>query len=403
MFLDSMQANYDTSGSIPSFAQGNPLAEALRLLPGGVELVRALWRPPAGDFVTLDQHRDLALMQVSTLRDMRVPSRLAEPLASRINSMIVNAYARRNPLDANWQRLMTQLSAANLPTMVQRCSTSEMLVLSGDSGMGKTSMIRALLDMFPRCIHHTSYAGKKFNQVQVPVISIDAPINGSIAGLILSIGSALDEALDLTGARSYAASWNKRFSIDALRTLMARALATHAVGLIHVDDFQRVGERNKTATVEACATIIGLANVVGSALIISGTPDMNKVLETSFEAARRATSRGTIRVTPAQSHLDPFHMKLMEKLFDHQLQKPRVALTDSLSALILNIAGGNIGTEVNLYVAAQEEAIRSGRTLSENLFKEVFDSQFSELAPALARANRRRTGKPPATGLGALE
>lgn len=385
-------ANYSTL-HLPQSFHGNPFCEALPALPDMKGLMSALVRRPAGDFSARDQADVARFMEVSSLLDTNFPRQESLLLAMRCLSMLLNSYSRNHPLSTDTLRRLYDISgdafgsAASLPLQVDASS------VLGWSGMGKTTMIRCVLKLFPQVIQHECYQGQEFSRKQVVYLSVDAPVAASPKGLILNIASALDQALGLAGPGSHVSQYQgSRLSVESQRVLITRALASSGVGLLHIDDLQRLGEGSRTHRDAVSAMIIGIANTAGCSLLFSGTLDALGVLQSNFEVARRANRRGSFLLKPPRDDEAEFFTTLVTFLFRYQLVRQPVAPTLELGRHLLNLSAGIPGVLVMLYVAAQETAVVTGRPLDAELFSDVMRDQFGTLQAPIRKLNRMRKG-----------
>lgn len=383
-------ANYSTL-HLPPSCHGNPFCEALPALPDIKGLMSALVRKPSGDFSARDQADVARFMEVSSLLDTNFPRQESLLLAMRCLSMLLNSYSRNHPLSTDTLRRLYDISgdafgvAASLPLQVDASS------VLGWSGMGKTTMIRTVLEFFPQVIQHECYQGQVFSRKQVVYLSVDAPVAASPKGLILNIAFALDRALGLTGPGSHVSQHQgSRLSVESQRVLITRALASSGVGLLHIDDLQRLGEGSRTHRDAVSAMIIGIANTAGCSLLFSGTLDALGVLQSNFEVARRANRRGSFLLQPPRDDEAEFFNTLVKFLFRYQLVRQPVAPTPELCRHLLNLTAGIPGVLVMLYVAAQETAVVTSRALDAQLFSDVMRDQFGTLQAPIRKLNRMR-------------
>ena len=247
------------------------------------------------------------------------------------------------------------------------------------SGMGKTTLIASISALLPRMIEHTSYDGRRFFQKQVVWLSVDAPVNGSPKGFLLNIAQALDTALGLNGPARYHDQMTE-LSAESMKVRIARALRSHCVGLLHVDDVQRWGEADAKTRTMSVAMLVGLSNTIGCALLLSGTLAALAVLQSNFESSRRANRRSAVMLQAAQDGEDPFFSSLVNFLFKYQLTLPAVAPTPELRQTLLYLTAGVPGVLTSLFVATQEAALLLGCPLSVELFREVMENDFGILS-----------------------
>lgn len=376
---------------MPEFALGNPFCEALPPIPDQSKFISALLRMPRGTFNQRGRSDVGRFLEASTLLDINLPREESYLLAMRCVSMLLNTFSRNHPLSIETTRRLYSIdsqffsNASALPLQVDAFS------VLGWSGMGKTTLIRSVLELFPQVIQHSHYAGREFSRKQVVYLSVDAPVSGSPKGLILNIASALDRALGLSGTGSYVSQfYQSRASIETQRVLITRALATSGLGLLHVDDLQRLAEGSRSQRDAVSAMITGIANSAGCSLLFSGTIDALTVLQSTFEVARRSSRRGSIILEPPSDENSPFFFALVKFLFKFQLVEQPTVPTEELCKHLLRTTAGIPGVLVMLYVATQETSIASSRSLTKELFNEVMRDQFGALIAPLRKLNAAR-------------
>jgi hypothetical protein len=380
--------NYSSEG--PSYAQGNPLIEALLPLPTPIQLPVVLAEQPEVDFDRADANPFIAVCEIATLHRLVLPRPEAVLVAARVYAAITQAYAEKNPLLSDTQRSINEINQTAIEVSAKSKFTAPIVFLLGWSGMGKSTLIYSVLRTLPKVIRHRSYAGSSFECTQVVWLSCDASIRASPKGLILGIAKALDDALGLQGASRYSEQFGPRGgSIHTQILLLTIALASHHVGIVHIDDVQRLGEGTLGDQTDCSSMLISMCNVAGVALVLSGTVQALHVLGANFEVARRSLGRGLPRLVPSADNNDPYYRALLATLFRYQFAAP-CELDGDLIEWFSEHTAAITAVTVALYVAAQEVAVLSGQPMSKSLIIEVYDDQFRELKTALAVLNRIR-------------
>lgn len=376
--MNAIPAQYDAT-SVPSFCKGNPLSEALPPLPSESEFVRALAKPPRGDFSQGNTGSVSSFCEISSLLDINVPRPESRIVAMRIFSMLHNTYSKMAPFSPEFVRSVNDIDKDLIEQNERIEFQSDAMTLLAWSGMGKTTLIASISALLPRMIEHTSYEGRPFFQKQVVWLSVDAPVNGSPKGFLLNIAQALDTALGLNGPARYHDQMTE-LSAESMKVRIARALRSHCVGLLHVDDVQRWGEADSKTRTMSVAMLIGLSNTIGCALLLSGTLAALAVLQSNFESSRRANRRSAVMLQAAQDGEDPFFSSLVNYLFKYQLTLPAVAPTPEFRQTLLYLTAGVPGVLTSLFVATQEAALLLGCPLSVELFREVMENDFGILS-----------------------
>lgn len=370
------------ASSVPSFCVGNPLSEALPPLPSDGGLVSALLKPPRGDFSLERAGCASSFYEISSLLDINVPRPESPIVTTRIFSMIHNTYARMNPLGPEFVRSVNEIDKELVQRNEKQEFQSDAMTLLAWSGMGKTTLIKSIAELLPRVIEHTTYKGQPFFQKQVVWLSVDAPVGGSPKGFMLNVAQALDTALELSGPARYQAAL-EGLSAEAMKVHIARALRIHCVGLLHVDDVQRWGEADSKLRQTSVAMLVGLSNTIGCSLLLSGTAEALKVLQSSFESSRRANRRSAVILESPLEADDLFLTALIDYLFSFQVCQPQVAPTKAIRKLLLTLTAGVPGVLTSLYVATQETALTLNVPLSAALFQEVMQSDFGILSKSV--------------------
>lgn len=379
--MNPITAQYDAA-SVPSFGRGNPLCEALPPLPVESEFVEALVKRPRGDFSHSNTGAVSSFCEISSLLDINVPRPESRIIAVRIFSMLHNTYSKMAPFSPEFVRTVNDIDNYLFEQNERIEFQSDAMTLMAWSGMGKTTLIKSISALFPRVIEHTSYHGRPFFQKQVVWLSVDAPLNGSPKGFLLNIAQSLDIALGLHGPARYHDQMI-RLSAESMKVRIARALRSHCVGLLHVDDVQRWGEADSKTRSMSVAMLVGLSNTIGCALLLSGTLAALAVLQSNFESSRRANRRSAVMLQSAQDGEDPFFSGLVNFLFKYQLTVPAVAPTPELRQALLYLTAGVPGVLTSLFVATQETALLLGCPLSAELFREVMQNDFGILSDSV--------------------
>ncbi len=376
--------------SVPSTGRGNPLSEAIPPFPVGNELMIKLIKLPQGDFSIGSDH-PAAFYEISSLLEINFP-RLESPLlAMRILSMVHNSYKNQHPFAPETQRRLHSIDEDAFELNADHGIQCDAMLLLAWSGMGKSTLINSLLKLIPQVIVHTNYLGREFFQKQVVWLSVDGPNAGSPKGFLFNVARRLDEALGLAGPQSYLHRFsNKSHSVDTLRVLVATALATHHVGLLHIDDVQRFSEGNSETLKQAASTLIGLANICKCSLLFSGTPPALTVIQANFETTRRISRRGGVQIMTPTTIQDKFFRELMDFLFTYQFSKNPLIIDDELREKLLRLTAGVPAILTSLYVSTLEVSVLGRTSLTANLFDSVWQQQFAPLIPAVSALNTQR-------------
>lgn len=393
-------AAYRSEG-IPQRMRGNPLIEALPPMLSEREQFATMANRPAID---LGASRQLPLHQrrwdVNVLDELYVPPMVASQLVDAVDQLIRQSYLARSPLCPVATSHLYDVKSMLAQQQIHKSTLAGAIFLEGLSGMGKTRLVRTVLGRMPQAIRHHTEGAYGLNLTQVVWLSVDAPVGGSMQGLLLRMLMELDKALGLTGGPgAYTPKDGARMpTVDALIGRFAQAAATHKLGILHVDDFQRVTE-SQAGREKVLHFIMQLANVIGCPLIFSGTPQTLKVLEKmaakagnpeqGFEAARRISSTGHYVLVRPQSAEDGDFMMLSKALLSFQWLDQPIAKNDQTYQALYKLSCGINSVLVLLHKQAQIIALKNGRERLE--LKDYYIAYRTELrgiAPALRRLRK---------------
>ncbi len=356
-------AHYVSDG-LPKRYVGNPLIEALPAIRSPEEVARMLTCRPDIDIAACRmQPEHVRVHELDEIGSLYVPHPKIISLESDMGVMLRHTLMLKHPFLAETSRYLHNVRADIREKMKVQGVLEDPLagtfLFTGIPGTGKTRGIRAVLGTYPQTIQHIEYLGRPFRQKQVVWLSVDAPVSGSIRGLLLRLFHALDRALGLTGDQRYFLQFcRSRMPYDIQIEHFAQAAATHFVGIIHIDDLQRIWEANCKQSSLIHAFIIQLANVVRIPLILSGTGKLTKLLAASLEVSRRSSSAGEDHFGLLENSDDKHFKLVMKALFKYQLVRTPLAWSTDVLTCMFDKSQGILGIAIKLYFNGQKIALR---------------------------------------------
>lgn len=226
----------------------------------------------------------------------------------------------------------------------------------GISGGGKTTALNNILITYPQCIVHTEYNGDKFLFKQITWIKIDCTHNGSIKGICHKFFNEVDEILDTNYLHKFT---NNRRSIDDMIVAMAHIVKIHALGVLIIDEIQHLANARNGAE-EVLNFLVTLENELKLPIVYIGTyKAVKKVLGRDFRQARRASGIGEIEWNNMKE--DEEWDTFINEMWRYQWTKESTNLTEELKKALYNNTMGITDRVVKLFMAAQIEAILSGK------------------------------------------
>ncbi|REL31286.1 AAA family ATPase [Thalassotalea euphylliae] len=308
-------------------------------------------------------------------------------LEEKISIMIRSGYVGRNISDGSlntqlqngYERIMSgDLNAFRFKT---KRSTAQSLTLIGVSGCGKSTTLNRILAMYPDAIYH-----EKYNFIQIPYLIIQCPFNGSLKNLCLNFFRALDRVINSNFEKKYT---RNRLSPDVLLTLMAQAANSNAIGLLVIDEIQRLSQKRSDDREDMLEFFVQLVNVIGIPVVLVGTPKARPIFEVELQSARRSAGFGSLFWSPMKNLPATVDLKtgktrpsewiaFTDKLWRYQwLRKRDEVISDEIRDCWFELSQGVLDIAVKLFVLAQMRAIATRKEcISVNLLRQVYQDEL---------------------------
>ncbi len=287
------------------------------------------------------------------------PTAIALPVALSIQALIRRSMCQRNPIKASEQRRCNMIGVA--PGMARIRETPRLDAaggtLEGMTGMGKTTIAhRALQLVAPDQVidHGTSHACGWERLVQVVWLYVDHPSNGTRGALLKRILSALDEAL----GTDYSGQYMRVTNIDALLTLVCKALTLHRVALLIIDEKQERNFQDSPWSLEFVLFYLSLMNL-GIAILLIGNPMAFAHFRAFSQVVRRFSTGGMHCLKPAISSDEPWWAEdFVPRMRKFNLIEHNSATPDELTRFEFEHTAGIPGLLQLLHIEAQRIALR---------------------------------------------
>lgn len=357
----TVRAEYRATG-IPDY-DGNPLIEALPpVLTDDQATVRLAHYPRYDESRRrAPDHIRYHLIQ-NGLRCF-IPLDIHLDLQRRFSCLIRVGYAGRNPLAAGfWKRLATKIETFDqygdqwqTPDV---SSTAVGFNIVGISGVGKSHSVERILNLYPQVIHHGRYHDRSFINAQVVWVKLDCPFDGSAKGLCVNFFQALDDMLGTNYQRNYARS---RRTADEMLPNMALAAANHFLGVLVIDEIQRLSSARSGGADRMLNFFVQLVNTIGVPVVLIGNYKALSVLSGDFSQMRRGSGQGDL-IWDRMARDEQWQL-FVESLWRLQYTQQVCWLEDdpSLADALYDETQGITDLAVKAYMFAQERAISSGR------------------------------------------
>lgn len=364
--------------------RNNPLLEALPPIWDDKTVVRRLASKP----IYSDSERELpvhlrmhCVQRIS--RDFFRPLSRHLELQHSISRLIRDGYVGRNPLTPNYAfrarrdayELIMKGNTSGYPV---NTPTSAGFALVGISGIGKSSSLLRILQMYPQVILHRKYQGQDMPApYQIVWLKMDCPHDGSIRGLCLNFLLAVDS---LVGTKYYKKNATK--NPDELLPIMAQAAAVHCLGVLVIDEIQNLQEAKDDRAAQMLNFFVQLVNTIGLPVILVGTYKALPALNGEFRNARRNSGQGD--ATWHHFKKDEEWIWLLQGLWKYQWTNVKVELDSSFIDVMYEETQGISDIAIKLFMLTQWRALdKEIEHITPELICSVAKDRFTLIRPAL--------------------
>lgn len=357
----------------------NPLEEALPPTLLGDEPVRQLARYPKYKEEDRNLPPELRYLLTTKVRQFFEPLPIVQDLRQRFDSMLRYGYEGRNPPERGfWSNLDGKLETFKLNIVTPQDQLYTRLLpltalgftILGMSGVGKTKAIEAILSLYPQLIIHSRYHNHDFNWLQVVWLKLECPHDGSTKGLCLNFLAALDSVLGTNYLKQFGR--DGKASKNEMLTAIARLASIHTLGMLVIDEVQRISKAKSGGVGEMLNFFTELVNTIGIPIVLAGTYKALSVLMGEFHQARRGSGQGDLHWFPMKE--DGVWEQFVESLWDYQYTREKTDLTPQLSHTLYEVSQGITDIAVKAYMLAQRRVINIAMTTPSA--KEIIDENI---------------------------
>ena len=370
---------------IPEFS-GNPLIEALPNFASKNDVISTALKPPAFSREEAN-HEDLKRdLYTERLDSCIIPNNKFYKVYKKIYKLLLKSYKNRNPLNIQTKQLLNHVASKGTivpyPTELETI-TAPSLFVTGLSGMGKTYMIEAILQLFfPQIIQHVKYKHTNFREKQITYIKLNVPSDGSRRALCLNFFKAIDKVTG-TNYESENKNKNKNLPISDLELNMKKTCLTHHIGLIVIDELQNLSLIKSGGSKQAMAFFESFSHEVNVSFLFIGTYDSYDIYSDSFKTARRMGKDGTIDLEQPLVD-DLVWNQLVDVLWRYQWVSSPVPITEDIKKLLHDLTQGITFCTVTLLKFANVQAIEDGEySITEETIRQAYKEEFKLFMPAL--------------------
>lgn len=344
---------------------GNPLIEALPPVLTTQEAMCGLAYYPHYDEAQRSAPDHIRYHLIQNGLRFFAPLDIHLDLERRFSCLIRVGYAERNPLAIGfWNEVnarvgaCSQYGALSASRRNQWPSSAAGFHIVGMSGVGKSFSVERVLSLYPQVIHHSHHSGRNFTLSQITWLKLDCPFDGNTKGLCIEFFNAVDSLLQTNYCHHYSA---RRYLQDELLSNMALVAANHCLGVLVIDEIQRLSRARSGGAERMLDFFVQLVNTIGVPVVLIGTYKALALLSGEFSQMRRGTGQGDL-IWDRMAQDQQWQL-FVESLWRFQYTRRRRSLKDdpALSAVLYDQSQGITDFAVKLYLFAQERAIESGK------------------------------------------
>ena len=341
--------------------QGNPLIEVLPDILSSEEAMHLLRRRARYDEAERSLHAKYRIHCLGRLaHEYYQPLPQHFVIESKISVCIRQGYLNRNPAERGYVLMANELYAAMKDkrreyTVPGYHPNASGFTIIGVSGVGKSTAVESVLNLYPQVVEHREYKGKPLPMTQLVYLKIDCPHNGQLGGLCYGFFEEIDKVL---GTDYYDQYKRSRITIDSMMILMKRIAHEYSLGLLVVDEVQHLAQA-KSGSDAMLNFFVTLVNTIGVPVILIGTSKATPILQGEFRQARRGSGQGDLIWNRMEQGKD--WELFIRMMWQYQWTRNKVECTRAILDALYQETQGIVVLAVVLYALVQEEAILGER------------------------------------------
>lgn len=278
----------------------------------------------------------------------------------RIDGAIRTGYVLNNPTNRKIKESGHGITRYNREGST---TTSDIILILGESGVGKTKLISEIMSFYQLVIQHVEYAGIPQYELQIPIIKIELAPHGSIKGMGTELLGEIDNVLGEEKYRKRVKGTNTQY---VMREVKNKA-EIHGIGLIVIDEIQNLTkmEEKKDDVIEF---LLYMTNEVKVPLLLVGTPEAEDLFDTTFRAVRRVGTAHKIKRFRNDEQWESFVKALFKIQYVRKPSEPSQKIIDYL----YENTQGIVSLAIEQFVDAQKRAMKTGiEEITINILKSV--------------------------------
>jgi len=280
-------------------------------------------------------------------------------IEQRLSRCIRQGYLHRNPQKADYARALDEgHKIVNMHGTYNQFNafhpTATGFTIIGMSGIGKTTAVVNILNMYPQVINHARYHDAPLVLKQLVWLKLECPPDGSVKGLCMSFFEAVDRAI----GTDYFESFRTRGTIDYMMVRMTQAARLHCLGVLVIDEIQNLSLIKSGGQAKMLNFFVTLVNTIGVPVILIGTSKALPILQSEFRQARRGSGQGDLIWDRMKN--DYIWEIFVKSMWRNQWTQNKVVLTDGFRDALYEESQGITDIAIKIYAMVQIRAIGLG-------------------------------------------
>ncbi|WP_145410814.1 AAA family ATPase [Paenibacillus xylanexedens] len=381
--------------------QGNPFIEALPSRVDISQFIDVLYSTPPLDskYNTFSVEDRLEFVQ-QIRPDFWLPLPSHYEKYRNLYSMIKIGYQSRNPMYAiynrqfsiGWEKIYKVGVDENGANLAGNVHTAQSLAEIAINGYGKTQIYeRMLIQLFPQVIHHNRYQERALTQTQLVWLKVECPYNKSVGTFCKIFYFEVDKLL---GSQFYERFAEKPGTIDKLVIRMISTVAQVNLGVLVIDEIQRIQKAYSGGEDNMIDFITQLVNTLGVPVILIGSFKALYLFKDSLANTRKCLPNGYAENISGYMLKDSWEWNhFIENLWDLQYTKTYTEITQEIKNKMHYYSMGIPDIAVKLFMHVQSRIIVNGGEERIRLsdIREVAERSLNMVQPIF---NRIRSGDP---------
>jgi len=305
-------------------------------------------------------------------------------IEQRFSCCIRQGYLHRSPLSPEYAKTLAEgyktIKSGGYDLPVTYNPTGSGFTIIGLSGVGKTSAVTRVLNLYPQVIAHSRYRNIPLVLKQIVWLKLDCPYDGSVKGLCMEFFEAVDR---IAGTNYFELYAKRTITVNIMMKLMAQIAQLHCVGVLVIDEIQHLILAKGGGSEKMLNYLVSLVNKIGIPVILIGTTRAVEVLQSEFRQARRSSGHQGDLFWDKMNN-DVSWDIFVSTMWKNQWTKQIVPVSDEFKNALYYESQGIVDIAVKLYAMAQIRAIGlQTDTITPNDFRIVASEKLGLVKPAL--------------------